>query len=111
MQRLLAGMLFAVAASSYLAPARAEDLQTYQLTIKDHKFSPAELHVPAGKAFYLEISNQEAQADEFETSSPPLEKVVQPGATGKVRVRPLAKGRFPFYDDFHPDNKGVIVAD
>jgi Cupredoxin-like domain len=111
MQRAFVVAIFAVAALLCFAPARAEDLQTYQITIKDHHFAPAELHVPAGKPFLLEISNQEAQADEFETASPPLEKVVQPGATGKVRVRPLSKGRFPYYDDFHPDNKGVIVAD
>ncbi len=93
------------------APARAEDLQNYSVLLKDHHFVPPEIHVPAGKAFQLEVINQEEQADEFEMSSPPLEKVVQPGAVGKLRVRPLSKGRFEFFDDFHPEAKGAIVAE
>jgi hypothetical protein len=104
-------IVFLAAAFAALAPAGAEDLQTYQITIKDHRFDPAELHVPAGKPFVLEVANQDARADEFEMSAPPLEKVIQPGASGRVRVRPLAKGRFVFFDDFHPDTKGAIVAE
>jgi plastocyanin len=104
-------IVFVAAAFAALAPASAEDLQTYQIAIKDHHFNPAELHVPAGKPFILEVANQDIQADEFEMSAPPLEKVIQPGASGRVRVRPLAKGRFTFFDDFHPDTKGAIVAE
>ena len=107
----IGAFVFLAAAFAALAPAGAEDLQTYQITIKDHHFNPTELHVPAGKPFFLEIVNEEAQVDEFEMSAPPLEKLVQPGASGKVRVRPLANGRFPFFDDFHPPTTGAIVAE
>jgi Cupredoxin-like domain len=90
----------------------AEDLQTFTLALKGHKFIPAELHVPAGKPFFLIVSNQEDTTDEFETRSPPLEKVILPGSQGRVRVRPLSPGRFVFYDDFHPETpQGVIVAE
>ena len=44
-------------------------------------------------------------------NAPPLEKVIQPGAEGRVRVRHLAPGRYDFFDDFHPDAKGAIVAE
>jgi uncharacterized cupredoxin-like copper-binding protein len=91
--------------------AAAEDLQTYTLVVKGHKFSPAELHVPAGKPFYLIVSNKDDTADEFEMSAPPLEKVVQPGDEGRIRVRPLAPGKFGYFDDFHPEAKGTLVAD
>ena len=91
---------------------RAEDLQTFNLTLKAHRFAPAELHVPAGKPFFLVVSNEEDTPDEFETNSPPLEKVILPGSQGRVRVRPLAPGRFTFFDDFHPGTpRGVIVAE
>jgi len=91
---------------------RAEDLQTFSLTLKGRRFVPAELHVPAGKPFFLVISNQEDTPDEFEMHSPPLEKVIQPGSNGRVHVRPLAPGRFIFFDDFHPETaRGAIVAE
>jgi hypothetical protein len=73
---------------------------------------PAELHVPAGKPFFLVVSNEEDTPDEFEANSPPLEKVILPGSQGRIRVRPLAPGRFTFFDDFHPGTpRGVIVAE
>ncbi len=92
------------------AQANAEDLQTYALALKGHRITPAELHVPANKPFILVITNEDNTADEFEMSSPPLEKVIQPGAAGRVRVRPLSPGRFTFFDDFHPSARGAIVA-
>jgi uncharacterized cupredoxin-like copper-binding protein len=91
--------------------ARSEDLQTYNLTLKGNQFSPAEVHVPAGKPFFLVITNQNATPSEFEMSAPPLEKVLQPGGQGRVRVRPLAKGKFKFFDDFHSSVIGYIVAE
>ena len=108
-RRVLAASTLAFALAT--AQGHADELQTYRVSIKDHRFLPAELHVPAGKPFFLEIVNEEAQVDEFEMSAPPLEKLVQPGASGKVRVRPLANGRFPFFDDFHPPTTGAVVAE
>jgi hypothetical protein len=35
-----------------IGPSRAEDLQTFSLTLKAHRFAPAELHVQAGKPFF-----------------------------------------------------------
>jgi hypothetical protein len=93
------------------AGAVADDLQTYKLELKDHKFAPAELHVPAAKPFWVVIANSEDAADEFEMGAPTVEKIIQPGAEGRVRVRPLAPGRYTFFDDFHPDAKGAIVAE
>jgi Cupredoxin-like domain len=95
-----------------VATSRAEDLQTFTLMLKAHRFAPAELLVPAGKPFFLVVSNQEDTPDEFEMRSPPLEKVILPGSEGRVRVRPLAPGRFTFFDDFHPETaQGVVVAE
>jgi len=104
--------VLAASLCALISTARAEDLQTYTLTLKGHRFAPAELLVPAGKPFYLLVVNQDDTPDEFEMSAPPLEKVIQPGAEGRLRVRPLAPGRFVFFDDFHPDAaRGVIVAE
>ena len=107
-------MRIAAAAFTFFAlqaGAVADDLQTYRLERKGHKFAPAELHVPAAKPFWIVVTNNNDEADEFEMNAPPLEKVIQPGAEGRVRVRPLAPGRYDFFDDFHPDAKGAIVAE
>lgn len=91
--------------------ARAEDLATYSITLKNHRFTPAEIHVPTGKPFFLLVTNKDDTADEFEMHNPAIEKVIPPGVEGKVRMRPLGPGRFPFFGDFHQDTaQGVIVS-
>ncbi len=102
----------AVLSGASLGAAHAEDLQTYSLTLKDHKFMPAEIHVPNGKPFFVSVKNLDDTADEFEMSSPAVEKVIPPGQEGRVRIRPLAAGRFKFKGDFHSDTaQGVIVSE
>ena len=108
MKRTIVALAF-LAVSGFAA--RSEDLRTYNLTLKGGQFSPAELHVPAGKPFFLVVTNQNATPSEFEMSAPPLEKVLQPGGQGRVRVRPLAVGKFKFFDDFHSGVIGYIVAE
>jgi Cupredoxin-like domain len=93
------------------AIARAEDLANYSLTLSQHRFTPVELHVPAGQAFYVTVKNLDDTADEFEMHAPAIEKVIPPGGEGKVRIRPLGAGRFPFMGDFHSDTaQGVIIS-
>ena len=97
---------------AYTVPAGAEDLQTYSLTLKDHRFTPTEIHVPNGKPFFVSVKNLDDTADEFEMHSPPVEKVIPPGQEQKVRIRPLAIGHFSFKGDFHSDTAvGVIISE
>jgi hypothetical protein len=45
-------------------------------------------------------------------SSPAVEKLIPPGQELKVRIRPLAPGRFSFKGDFHSDlAQGVIISE
>ena len=56
-------------------PAAAEDTDV-QLVIREHKFVPAEITVPARKKIKLVIENQDATAEEFESDQLNREKVV-----------------------------------
>ena len=82
------------------------------VTIKDHRFTPSEIHVPAGKPATLNIKNEDATAEEFDSSSLKVEKVIGGGKEGTVRLRPLDPGKYPFIGEYHEDTaKGVIVAE
>ena len=94
------------------AHACADDLTTYQITLKDHRFTPAEIHVPTGKPFLVVVTNANDAADEFEMLFPAVERPLQPGQQGKLRIRPLGPGRFPFFGESDPDNEqGVFVSE
>jgi uncharacterized protein (DUF58 family) len=92
------------------APARAEQSATVSIAIKGHHFEPAEIHAPANRPLAIRVKNLDAAAIEFESVSLRVEKVVAPGSEGVVNVRPLAPGRYEFFDDFHQQTRGTLVV-
>jgi hypothetical protein len=99
-----------------LAPAadlaNADDLVTYEITLQDHHFTPAEIHVPSGKPFIVVITNASDSPDEFEMLLPARERPLDPGQQGKVKIGPLHPGRFPFFGESDPDNEqGAFVSE
>jgi hypothetical protein len=90
--------------------AYAEDFQAH-LIIREHKFEPAELNVPAGQKIKLLVENQDATPEEFESNELNREKVVVGKGTITVFLGPLDAGRYPFFGDFHQETaQGVLVA-
>jgi plastocyanin len=106
--------MLALACSLLLAGAgvaQAQDAEA-RLVIREHKFEPAELKVPANKKVKLVIENQDATAEEFESYELNREKVVPPKGQVTVFVGPLKPGRYPFFGDFHKETaKGVLIAE
>jgi plastocyanin len=91
-------------------PAAADDTDD-QLVIRDHKFVPAEITVPARKKIKLVIENQDATAEEFESHELNREKVVPPKGKITIFVGPLEPGRYPFFGEFHKETaNGVLIA-
>jgi len=107
---LLATMALAVALTS-MPPAARADGDSYTLSIKDHKFSPEEFAIPAGKKITLTVKNLDPTPEEFESTDFNREKVVPGGQEITVYIGPLRPGRYEFFGDFNPDTaRGHIVA-
>lgn len=91
------------------AGARADD---YVLTIKEHRFTPAELKVPANQRVVITVINEDATPEEFESTVLKVEKVIAGKSKGVVRIGPLKPGRYPFVGEYHEATaKGVIIAE
>lgn len=91
-------------------PAHAED-GSYTLTIKDHRFAPTEIEIPAGKKISLIVKNLDPTPEEFESTEMHREKVVTGGQEITVYIGPLRPGRYEFFGDFNPTTaRGHIVA-
>ena len=100
-----------IAALFVLQPAaHADDEVSIQLTLKDHRFSPAEVHAPANKAIVITLKNLDSVPAEFESNMLRVEKVVTGGGTVTMKIRPLAPGRYRFFDDFRPETQGYLVV-
>jgi hypothetical protein len=104
---LIGGIVIFVSAESLSAQQSAG----VAITMKDHRFQPAEIHAPANRPLAITVKNLDAAAIEFESVSLRVEKVIASGAAGVVNVRALAPGRYEFFDDFHPEARGILVAE
>ncbi len=92
--------------------AAADDPARIDVTLKDHRFAPAEIHVAAGKPTLLIVRNQDDTAEEFDSSALKIEKVIVAGTYATIRLRPLGAGRYPFMGEFHPETAiGAVVAE
>jgi len=100
--------LFAVLLA--VSPAFADDTE-FALVIKDHRFQPAELAVPAGKKIKVKVQNQDSTPEEFESHELKREKVIPANSTATINIGPLKAGRYPFVGEYNEKTaQGVIVA-
>lgn len=88
----------------------AEDLNV-RLVAKGGKFDQARIEVPANQAFTLTVSNEGSSAIEFESKTLRQEKVIGPGKSATLNIKPLKAGSYKFFDEYHEaTGKGEIVA-
>lgn len=104
-------ILAAAAAVAVATGAGAQGGAAVQIAVKDHRFQPAQPHAPANRPLTITIKNLDAAAMEFESVSMRVEKVIPGGGQGSVHVRPLAPGRYEFFDDFHSATTGTLVVE
>jgi hypothetical protein len=104
-------VLLALTSLVAFAPVPA-GAQEFTITIKDHKFTPDEIRVPADKRVIINVINEDATPEEFESKPLKVEKVIPGKSKGVVRIGPLKAGRYPFIGEFHEATaKGVIIAE
>jgi hypothetical protein len=105
----IAAVSFAYSAA-FVNVAHAADLPTFQLEMNDGKLNPPRIEVPSGQRIKIEVHNVGKGAAEFESVELRKEKVLAPGASSFVVIAPLSPGEYKFFDDFHQQAQGVIVA-
>ncbi|HZD90889.1 MAG TPA: cupredoxin domain-containing protein [Pseudolabrys sp.] len=109
MRTLLA--LVTLTAALAVAPVAAQ-AAGYTLTLKNHRFTPREIKVPANKRVQLTVINKDATPEEFDSDALKVEKVLAGNSKGIVRIGPLKPGKYPFMGEYHESTaKGVVIAE
>lgn len=81
------------------------------LTLKDHRFSPAEITIPAGQRVQVVLVNQDRSTEEFDSHDLKVEKLVTPGGRVTFWIGPVAPGTYKFMGEFHPATaQGRVIA-
>lgn len=95
-----------------LSPPAWADYPEFALVIRDHRFEPVEIRVPAGQKIKLVVHNQDNTPEEFESYELNREKVIPANSKAHIFVGPLNAGRYPFFGDFHEKTaRGAIIAE
>jgi hypothetical protein len=105
--------VWALLAASLAIPAGPNArAQEFNLVIRNHKFEPAEIRVPARKRVSLTVSNEDSTPEEFDSSALKVEKVIAGKSKALVRIGPLEPGRYEFIGEFHVETaKGIVIAE
>jgi hypothetical protein len=111
LRRAVAAMTLAAALAGFVPAAHAQEAASVSVSIKNHRFQPAEVRAPANRPLLLHVRNLDATAMEFESVTLRVEKVVAANGEGVIRLRPLAPGRYKFFDDFNQAAMGVLVVE
>ena len=108
MRRLV--LAFALVAMPIATPAVADD--SIEVHLKNHKFTPSVIKVKANKPSMILLYNDDDGADEFDSSSLKIERVVPGHNKANIRIRALAPGKYPFMGEFHAATaQGVVIAE
>jgi hypothetical protein len=109
MKCTILGLIGALAFLS-CTPALADG--SIALTLKDHKFTPPEIHIKANVPSVITMTNSDPTAEEFDSKALKVEKVVAGNSSGDIHLRPLSPGRYPFMGEFHSATaQGVVIAE
>jgi hypothetical protein len=83
----------------------------YTIQIKDHRFAPEKLEIPAGKKIKLLLENMDATPEEFESHALNREKVIAGNSKATLYIGPLSAGSYAYYGEFNEATaQGVIIA-
>lgn len=104
-------MVFLLAAA-VIPPTPASADEPVEVHLKNHKFSPSVIKVKANKPSMITLHNDDGSADEFDSASLKIERVVPGHAKANIRIRALAPGKYPFMGEFNAATaQGVVIAE
>jgi len=96
---------------AFFASQAMAETPEFKLSIKDHKFTPETLEIPAGTKVKLIVKNEDSSAEEFESHELNREKVIAGGSEATLFLGPLTAGEYKFFGEFHQDSaQGKIVV-
>ncbi|MFI4976775.1 MAG: cupredoxin domain-containing protein [Caulobacterales bacterium] len=101
-----------LAISLIAAPSLAAETPTaITVTLKGHRFTPADITVPAGQKVRIVLVNQDAATEEFDSHDLRVEELVTPNGRTTFSIGPLKPGAYSFMGEFHAATaEGRVVA-
>ncbi len=91
--------------------AAAPPASTVTLVLKNHRFMPSSVTVPAGRKLTIRLINQDPAGEEFDSRDLDVEEDVTPNGSTNFQIGPLKPGRYSFMGEYHAQTaEGEVVA-
>ena len=111
MRQIFTAVATALLPVAFAATVLAADDGAVHIVIKNHRFIPSEVTVPAGKRVELIVENQDPTPEEFESNDLRREKIVVGHGKISVWVGPLPAGTYGFFGEYHEKTAhGKLIA-
>lgn len=82
-----------------------------EIVIKEHKFEPPIVEVPAGRKIRLTIRNLDDTIEEFDSVDLKREKIIPGNSYVHIILAPLKAGIYDYIGEFNADTaKGCIIV-
>lgn len=99
MRTILTALVLALAAPA----VAAQETHQVTLTLREHRFSPAVVEVPAGRPIRILLTNEDGAMEEFDSLDLGVEKDVTPHGQVSFLVGALKPGTYSFMGELHAD--------
>ena len=99
---IMRNSLITAALITFISFPALADVPEYTITIKDHKFTPETVEIPANTKVRLIVKNEDPSAEEFESQELKREKIIQGKSKANIFVGPLKSGEYKFFGEFNP---------
>ena len=110
MRSVLAVLLIASSAATAMAKAGPQP-QAVVINLREHRFVPDTITVPAGQRIKIDITNRDATADDFDSDDLRVDKELGPHGRASFFIGPLKPGSYAFKGELHAATaQGRIVA-
>jgi plastocyanin len=111
MKRILFTLACAVLNGTAAMAAPVADLPVVTITLKDHRFSPDVIPVPAGQKIRIDVTNRDATADDFDSDALHVDRDLKPHEHASFVIGPLKPGSYAFKGELHAATAhGEVIA-
>jgi plastocyanin len=105
---VLAGLLYCLGG----APQAGAQEVALTVTIKNHRFQPAEIKAPAGKPIKLTVKNDDPTPEDVESKALRFEKMIAGNSEGVINIKPMQPGRYRFVGEYNEATaQGTLVVE
>lgn len=92
--------------------AASAPMPVIMVTLKDHRFAPDVIRVPAGQKVRIEVTNRDGTADDFDSDALHVDRDLKPHEKASFVIGPLKPGHYAFKGELHAETAhGEVVAE